>query len=153
MCRIWLWLIWKSHKVRKKQMIGYTNSKIPHPPYLSYTPGYYFFCIAFNIELLLTNIIFTNKLLTYLFLHAAFCVSLSVFIHCHRLFIICLSLKKKNPKPLHVFWWWIKLYNYEIKFKKSADSPESPIGRYRLLSESDIGAVYSQDSHNSLVQA
>lgn len=31
---------------------------------------------------------------------------------------------------------------------------ESPIGRYRLLSESDIDTVYSHDSHsNSLIQA
>lgn len=34
-----------------------------------------------------------------------------------------------------------------------ADAQESPIGRYRLLSETDIDAVYSHEPHNSLIQA
>lgn len=34
-----------------------------------------------------------------------------------------------------------------------ADAQESPIGRYRILSETDIDAVYSHEPHNSLIQA
>lgn len=41
-----------------------------------------------------------------------------------------------------------------MKLEYSADAQESPIGRYRLLSESDIETVYAHDPHNnSLVQA
>lgn len=36
---------------------------------------------------------------------------------------------------------------------RSADAQESPIGRYRLLSETDIDPVYAHESHNNLVKA
>lgn len=53
---------------------------------------------------------------------------------------------------------WLKLYVSVSMFicikKILADAQESPIGRYRLLSESDIDNVYAHDPHNnSLVQA
>ncbi|XP_059618412.1 phosphatidylinositol 3,4,5-trisphosphate 3-phosphatase and dual-specificity protein phosphatase PTEN isoform X1 [Phlebotomus argentipes] len=43
----------------------------------------------------------------------------------------------------------------EDGWESVGSTPQSPIGRYRLLSESDVsgGGVYSQDSHNNLVQA
>lgn len=49
-----------------------------------------------------------------------------------------------------------RFFFYSLKYhqKKKAESPpDGLVGRYRLLSDPELGTVFSQDSHNNLVQA
>lgn len=55
---------------------------------------------------------------------------------------------------MYVFSFTFFFYSLKYHQKKKAESPpDGLVGRYRLLSDPELGTVFSQDSHNNLVQA